>query len=325
MADDLAGQGFGLRRHVRRALGVVERPGLGELVAQLEGAPALGVDVGHGRFVSPGQCQRRDWPAGAGEQPCELAQALRVLLVHAAAVVVQLPDVVDTGQPGGAARDARVRRSARRRRQALAQVGDAGVRAVHAKAPRLMGDAVDKRSATLRVARGVAADEHLGGVQRGQHGHRPRPGAVRRRARGLEVPQRALVLADRHRDHAEVARDRPEVRRPERDDVAAFIRDEQVVDEPRASPVAEQRRELGEQRHREQPWGIAREVLEVLGGELVELAPGLLDPALLGQQQREHAAPAAHERQRVGLRAQKRLGVEVTPANALLKEALAHG
>ena len=58
-------------------------------------------------------------------------------------------------------------------------------------------------------------------------------------------------------------------------------------------------------------------------GELVELPARLVDATALGEQQREHAAPAAHERHGVGVLAQVRLAVEVAPADALLEEALA--
>ena len=185
--------------------------------------------------------------------------------------------------------------------------------------------ALDERPRARGVPGCRAAREHLGRVERRLDHHRRRAHPLGGGARGLEVPERALGLAERHREQAEVARDRPQVRRADRDHVAALVRGELVVQQPRPLAIVEDDAELAEQRHREQPAGVAREVLEVVRGELVELLARLVDAAVLREHEHEHQPPAPHEHEALGVAAQERDVAAMAALGAADEEHLAVG
>ncbi len=139
------------------------------------------------------------------------------------------------------------------------------------------------------------------------------------------MAERALVLSDRHRQQAEVARDGTVVRGAQRHDVAPLVRDQQLIQAPRAAALAEQRAELGEQGERDEPQAVPRDVLEVRRGQVVELAAGLVLAAELGEHERQAAAPAAHRRQPVGVEAHERLELLLAPLRAPHEEHLRVG
>ena len=87
----------------------------------------------------------------------------------------------------------------------------------------------------------------------------------------------------------------------------------------------QQRAELGQQRHRDEPERVARHVLEVGAREVLELAARLVLAPELGEHERQAAAPAPHRGQPVGVAAHERLEVAVAALRALREERLGIG
>ena len=109
-----------------------------------------------------------------------------------------------------------------------------------------------------------------------------------------------VPVAARRRAQRQVARDRAAEDALGRHDVARRERLEQPFDLARALAVAEALAELGEQRHRDHPDVVAREVREAAAGEVLDLAPRLELAAVVEVQHGQRAAPRGHRREAVG-------------------------
>ena len=163
------------------------------------------------------------------------------------ASVSRRPSAAGCGR-GAVGREARAQlrdaRDGRRHRQPLRLPRDAA----HEAAARSASPGRSRRVRTSAASSAVSTAVGLRSHARGG------------RARGLEVPESPLVGADRRRQQAEIARDRPEIGRADRHDVAALERHEQLVQRARARDVADQRAQLREQRQRRQPRRAARDL-----------------------------------------------------------------